>query len=204
MRTIKFGIFFFLLFTVITARPQYIGGIKAGPNLSTQSVDDSSVVYSFRFGYQVGVFGQWVSDQFSLQPEVYYSQQGATIHYQDQVLYTKLRYLNIPVLFKYNINGGFRVMAGPQLGILLCARSNYHPITKEPYKEQIYTTAYKKTDFALAFGAGWESDMGILVDLRYNLGLTDVSNFAGVPATRNRVIELSVGYLFLRKENVAE
>ncbi len=194
---------FFLLFVLFHAASldaQYAAGILAGPNLSTQSIDANDVSYSMGLGYQLGFFARWESENYDIQPELYFSQQNAAVQFEDQTLYSRFRYLMIPLLFRYHLNENFRLMAGPQLGILLCARSNFHPVTREPYREQVYSTAYRGSDFSFGLGAGWEAGNGLIVDLKYNLGLTDISNYEGVPATRNRFLELRIAYLFLMKE----
>ncbi len=183
-----------LLSMSLCAQNQYHFGLLAGPNLAKQSVDDTSASYLFRPGFQFGFFGQIQYEQFTIQPEIKLAQLGSNILYSNQTYYTKLRYLIIPVILKYHINSAFSIEAGPQIGFLLCARSNFHPVTKTPYKEQVYTSAYKKTDFALSFGAGWASSKSLFIDLRYNLGLIDISNYPGVSATKNSNIELSVAY----------
>ncbi len=188
-----------LLFITVSgkAQNQYHFGVLAGANLANQSIDDTVASYIFRPGFQIAFFAQFQFKHFSIEPELQVSQIGTNILFNNNKYYAKFRYLSIPVLIEYPLNEAISLMAGPQVGFLLCARSDFHPITKEPYKEQIYTSAYKKTDFGLSFGGSWASSDKLFVDLRYYLGLTDIANFAGLSATKNRSLELSVGYKIL-------
>jgi len=190
-----------LLFIAISgkAQNQYHFGVLAGGNLASQSIDDTVASYSFKPGFQIGLFARFDFENFSLQPELQLSQIGTNILFGNNKYYARFRYLSIPILFEYPVNEAISLMAGPQVGFLLCARSDFHPIVKEPYKEQIYTSAYKKTDFGLSAGASWSSGNNFFVDLRYYLGLSDISNYAGLSSTKNRALELSIGYHILNK-----
>ena len=90
----------YLLFYAASLEAQYAAGILAGPNLSTQSIDATDVNYSMGPGYQVGLFARWESEHYDIQPELYFSQQNAILQYEDQTLYSRFRYLMIPLLFR--------------------------------------------------------------------------------------------------------
>ncbi len=93
-------------------------------------------------------------------------------------------YLEIPVLLKFFPCTGFNLQAGPQLGIALKQNGDF----------AVDNGSKKPVDFALVFGAGYESKIGIFADVRYTLGLTstvkDVSDF------QNRTVGLTLGYRF--------
>ncbi|WP_033961891.1 porin family protein [Psychroserpens jangbogonensis] len=176
-------------------------GIKSGLNLSTQDVNNSLTSYSKRPGFTGGAFFLFDFSDFSIQSEFTFSQQGADITFDNEDLYGKFSYLNVPILFKYSLNSGINFQAGPQIGFLLCAKSNYHPILKQKYKEQSYTKAYKSVDFSASFGVGWESKKNILIDARYNLGLSSINDNEGVPDTKNNVISITIGYKLMNLIN---
>jgi len=73
-----------------------------------------------------------------------FSTQGTTIegYDGDSNNNVKLNYLNIPVLAKYYITDAFSVEAGPQIGLLLSAKSRGEDIGD----------LYKSSDFGLNLG----------------------------------------------------
>ncbi len=106
---------------------------------------------------------------------------------------TYAQYINIPILIKYEVIPGVSLQLGPQIGFLTCMESDYHPVAKQPFDEQSYTKAYKKTDYGIVAGAGYESGKW-LFDARYYYGLADIADYPGLAETKNRVVSLSVGY----------
>ena len=174
----------------------YIGP-KAGLNLATQTVDNPLASYSLRPGFTGGAFVEFDFGNYSIQPEVLFSVQGSSIEAHGDDLYASFRYTAIPIMLKYELMSGISILAGPQIGFLMCATSDYHPILNKKFKEQHYTTAYKSTDFLIAFGFGWQSDRNLNIDARYSLGLSSIDDFAGVPDTKNSVMSITVGYRLL-------
>ncbi len=182
------------MFTSLWAQTDIYFGVKAGLNLSTQKVDNPMANYTMRPGFNGGVLFYFGFPNFVLQPEVIFSIQGSNIKFNDEKLYTVFSYVSIPVMFKYVLKQGISFELGPQIGFLLCNKSNYHPITNQKFDEQYYTTAYKTTDFLISFGVGYESKKNWMVGVRYSLGLTSINNYEGIPDTKNRVLSINVGY----------
>ena len=172
-------------------------GAKAGLNLANVSgdVEDNKSLTAFHIG-AVAEFE--ISDQFSFQPELVYSIQGAA--YETELLGTTfegkevLSYLNIPLMAKYYVAEGFSLQAGPQIGFLMSAKSEFGD-EDDDIKDDT-----KGVDFALGFGAGYKMDSGLFFDARYNLGLSDLVDERDDDddnRVKNSVISLSVGYSFL-------
>lgn len=191
---LKTAIVIVLFLLTISTQAQYSAGIKAGMNLSTLSVDDGVSDYGFAPGFQVGGFLNYNLTKVDFQLDIVYSQQGASIEANGEELSAVAKYVNIPVVVKYKIFPSVNLQLGPQIGFLTCMDSDYHPVTSEPFQEQDYTKAYKKTDFGVIVGAGWESTKGLMVDVRYYLGLTDIADYPGIESTKNRVVQLTVAY----------
>ncbi len=141
------GIFILAGFGNNAAEAQTSLGIKGGlsiPNLSAGSSSNPlNSGYGSRLGPDLAVFANFhVSGLFSIQPQVEYSSQGGkkdgmqafpnssgmgpTYLYANYNSETKLNYLLIPVLAKFNFNlgEGFKLyaMAGPNVGFLLSAK----------------------------------------------------------------------------------
>lgn len=184
-----------LIISVTTAsvQAQFSAGLKAGMNLSTMAVDGSSD-YGYTPGFQAGGFLDYSLIKVGFQLDVVFSQQGASITANDEDLKVTSKYVNIPLIVKYKILPSVNLQLGPQIGFLTCLESNYHPVINTPFQEQNYTTAYKKTDFGVNVGAGWESSNGVMIDVRYYLGLADIADYPGVESTKNSMLQLTVAY----------
>jgi hypothetical protein len=191
-----------IIFVACLAPPsvsaQISAGLKAGFNLATMNVDDGVAEYGFQTGFQAGAFVDYNLPKVGYQLDVVYSRQGASINANGKDLKLVSTYVNLPIVIKYKIGPSFNIQGGPQVGFLTCMESDYHPVIRESFETQEYTKAYKKVDFGFVLGGGWQSTKGILVDLRYYLGLADISDYEGLESTKNSVIQLTVGYKLLR------
>ncbi|MEZ0130261.1 porin family protein [Flavobacterium sp. LBUM151] len=186
-------------------------GVKAGLNLTnlTGDVEDASS----KVGFHVGGFAEFkLTEKFAIQPEILFSTQGAKSEgtdafedytYEDNL---SLNYLNIPVLAKFYITEKFSVEAGPQLGILLSAKSKYKQVFEgETYSEDVdVKDSYKSIDFGFNVGTGYNFTENLSVGLRYTIGLSNVYDTTdsfedfdfGDVSVKNSVFALSVGYKF--------
>lgn len=87
-------------------------GVKGGLNFPTLSGTESS---KFRTDFYVGGYANYkVTDQFSFQPEVLYSKQGAGIKTHDGSDNKIVTHnINIPLMGRYEIMDGLNVEFGP-------------------------------------------------------------------------------------------
>ncbi|HEX4373929.1 MAG TPA: porin family protein [Puia sp.] len=173
-------------------------GLKAGVNLANATGSDAEGS-SMRVSFNAGALAQIsLNDMLSVQPEVYYSDQGAKVKFDNGLGGTvtgtqKLGYINVPVLVKYTTSSGFFVQTGPQIGFLLSAKAS---AAGQSSDEKSF---FKSTDFSWAFGAGFLTSMNIGIDARYNLGLSNIENTGnsgGTGTIKNGVIQIGVFYLF--------
>ena len=187
-------------------------GIKVGLKIGMNRADlhgegvkemeqDMGVYVKSKWGLCAGGFVRFnVSKVFAIQPEVLYTMKGAKIEGiipREGIfrLEYKLSYLEVPVLVKFMIPtpGSVKpnLYAGPAVAIKLSAKGKIEALG-ETVEEDLEDM--KDTDFGLIVGAG--IDFGkLMVDLRYVLGLTTLSDEADVPV-KNGVISISVGYSF--------
>ncbi|MGL5274513.1 Outer membrane protein beta-barrel domain-containing protein [Myroides marinus] len=186
-------------FNANAQKPELKLGAKAGLNVSSISGDGDS---SSRTGFNVGVVAEYfVTEKFSIQPEILYSAQGAKYEFTEIIntgvgipqRFTvketmKLDYINVPIMAKYYVFDGLNVQAGPQIGFLASAKDGSVNIKDE----------MKSVDFSLNLGAGYELPMGVFFDARYNIGLTDVAKKVEGEKikSKNGVFQVSVGYKF--------
>jgi hypothetical protein len=165
-------------------------GIKGGLNVYNINNEDNTG-YDSRVGVNLGMLGHvHIDPHFALQPELVYSSEGA--RYTDDfgdTYYYHLDYVNIPILFQYMFDNGLRLQAGPQLGILVNAKSVLD-------NSSVDLNDTKSIDFSPSIGASYiVPATGFGMDLRYNLGLSNINADNG-PASTNRGLQLGVFYIF--------
>ncbi|MCD8740808.1 PorT family protein [Mucilaginibacter roseus] len=174
---------------VIGAKAQVSVGAKAGitfSKINTDELKESSVT-----GYQVGGFARFGSDWF-LQPELYLGSSGGKFESDDNRYSGKVRFttLNIPVLVGKSFGQedlNFHLAAGPIYSAILSDSRSFGDNVNEAFRN------YKSS--TLGFQAGGGVDIGnITVDLRYEGGLSKVSNYFD---QRQSLWALSVGFKFL-------
>jgi len=186
MRLYFFTIIALLFLSIGTVHAQHANiGTKIGLNSFTINSGNNSGVDA-KLGMHAGLIGHiHLSRQFALQPELIFSMQGAKVGSTS----FNLDYINIPLMFQYMFDNGFRLQAGPQLGILVSAKAENNGSID-------IRDNYNAFDAGMSFGAGYihtPSNFGI--DLRYNLGLSDITKSSGSDAT-NRGIQIGIFYLF--------
>lgn len=187
MKSYLIAIIATLVMTVGTVSAQNINfGTKIGLN-SYSINNDSGSDFDSKLGIHAGILGHiHLTRQLGLQPELVYSMQGGKSGNTN----FNLDYLNIPVLFQYMFDNGFRVQAGPQVGFLVRGKAENGSASVDIKDE------FKSIDAGLSFGASYihtPSSFGI--DLRYNLGLSDISESSGMQSN-SRGLQVGIFYLF--------
>ena len=165
-------------------------GIKGGLNVYNINNEDNTG-YDSRVGFHFGVLGHvHLKPHFALQPElVYSSQDAAYTNGSGDVYYYHLDYINVPILFQYMFHNGLRLQAGPQLGILVSAKSILDNSSAD-------LNDTKPFDVALSVGASFViHSTGFGMDARYNLGLNNINKNGG-PSSTNRGLQLGLFYIF--------
>ena len=173
-------------------------GLKGGVNFTNLiAKNHQGGEFQSRTSFHVGGLVQLpLNQQFTLQPEVLFSSQSAKYHsdyFGDDVGMIRdiwhLNYLNLPLMGQYLFGNGFSLQTGPQLGFLLSAK------TKDDFGEQEFTQLLKTVEVSWAMGTAYTTKMGLGLDIRYNLGLTDIDDTNGISA-KNRVLQAGLFYLF--------
>lgn len=161
-------------------------GAKGGLNFATIAGSEGA---SSLLAFHLGAFAEFkVSDKFAVQPELLYSMQGAKYSVFGTSFTTNLNYLLVPVMAKYYVTDAISINAGPQLGILMSATTD-----GEDVKD-----GYNTTDFGLNIGGGYNIGDNMMLDLRYNLGFSELQKDkpTGGDSNKNAVLQLSFGYKF--------
>ena len=107
----------------------------------------------------------------------------------------ELGYINVPIVANCYIFKGFAVKAGVQFAFMTNAKYKY------TIKDGNYETKYnqdikdncKTFDFSIPVGVSYEFDNHIVIDARYNIGVTKVLDGA---TNHNSVLLATVGYKF--------
>ncbi|WP_396188948.1 porin family protein [Flavobacterium sp.] len=200
------------VFALINSNAQDVKfGVKTGLNLSTFSGDVANV--DSKFGFILGGFAEIkLSEKFAFQPELLFSTQGAKssesyaeIGYSEKMEYNlKANYLNIPLMAKYYANSKLSIQVGPQIGFLMSSKTkvdytiNDAGVIDSGSQTVDTKSSYNSIDFGLNIGAGYDITENIGLDLRYNLGLSNVNKKVdGVDMNvKNSVVQLGVSYKF--------
>ncbi|KGO85055.1 hypothetical protein Q765_18100 [Flavobacterium rivuli WB 3.3-2 = DSM 21788] len=179
-------------------------GIKAGVNFANFGGDVEDA--DSRTGFHAGVVAEFkLSENFSIQPELLYSQMGSKFEASGSfagVAYSleqtsKFDYLSLPILAKYYIIEGLSIEAGPQVGYLLSAKNE----VKGSGSDELLTSGdvkdgSKSVDFGLAGGLAYDLPMGVFFQARYYAGISNVNDGDGDLDVKNSALQLSVGYKF--------
>lgn len=184
-------------------------GIKGGVNFaqlySTFENTTGSAATGSLTTYSIGVFADVkISDKVSIQPGFNYTGKGGNEKNGDSVIKAKLFYLQFPVNAVYHVEidpGEIYFGAGPYLAYGLSAKVQVSD-GKTSVSQNVGfgggETKYQSLDAGFNALAGIKLDNGLLFDIHYDFGLTNVSNISGVNTT-NRVFGISVGYVFNNK-----
>lgn len=161
-------------------------GIKGGYNLAAVSFDGEGETDQ-RHSFHVGVYSEsFISESFSIQPELMYSQQGYEITDSNGTFTQKLNYINLPLMFKAYPSQNFFLEAGPQIGLAVSHKEEYDGLFSgsQEYDPNSF-------DWGLNFGGGFKTDSGISLGVRYHLGLGDLYDQG---RAENRVWQFSIGF----------
>lgn len=175
-------------------------GVKAGLNMASLSGGDAYYgSYGSKAGFHVGGLAEIkINDKFSVQPELLYSLKGADFNYgfggafglaTDKL---NLSYIDVPVMVKFYPIERLSAELGPNVAFLMSAERVQN--TTIDVKDN-----FNSIDFGMNIGAGYELKQGIMFQLRYNLGLADISKTATGATNvtdKNSVFQVSVGYKF--------
>lgn len=166
-------------------------GAKAGMNISSLSEDG----FKSKVGAFVGVFmNHSLSDKFSIQPELLYSMKGAKYEEQGVSGSWNVDYISVPVMLQYNVTPALYLEAGPEVSLLLSAKSK---ISAEGESMSVDVKDMSKSlDFGAAFGAGYSFTPQIGASVRYVAGFSDIIKDNPGDAVKNGVFQLGLSYRF--------
>ena len=164
-------------------------GIKGGINVANIDIQHAADP-DYKIGMHIGGLAHiHLSQHFALQPELMYSNQGAERTIGGTDYKTKLHYVNVPILLQFMTGSGFRLQTGPQVGVLVSAKSKVNDTETDA------DDSYKTPDFSWSFGASYVTMKGLGFDARYNHGISNILDAPG-NKYRNKVFQFGVFYQF--------
>ena len=162
-----------------------------------------------KFGFVAGVEGEYqITPMISVAAGLLYSMQGTkwedlesqTAYYRamskDRMV--NLSYLNIPIVANFYVAKGFALKAGVQAGFLLDSKGKetiYDNLENREVETSGDIEGIKKFDLSIPLGASYEFN-NVVIDARYNLGLTKVCPGEENKSAKNSVVQVTVGYKF--------
>ena len=162
-----------------------------------------------KLGFVAGVEGEYqITPMISVAAGLLYSMQGTrwedlesqTAYYRamskDRMV--NLSYLNIPIVANFYVAKGFALKAGVQAGFLLDSKGKetiYDNLENREVETSGDIEGIKKFDLSIPLGASYEFN-NVVIDARYNLGLTKVCPGEENKSAKNSVVQVTVGYKF--------
>lgn len=178
-------------------------GIIGGANMASFWGDDAEGVDS-RMGFDVGGLIQIpMGDMITIQPEVHYSQRGATTEFvflgETFESELALDYIHVPILFRAGVplaeGFDFDFEVGPSLAFLVsCSES-----VNDGEDTDCADDTVKGFDYGIIAGGGfsWATGPGdVLLDIRYDLGLTAIGDQDNAADLKNSALQFLIGYAF--------
>jgi len=195
MKKISSVILLIISYSALQAQAQV--GLKGGFNMSSFVASyETEINYSTKTNFNAGIIVSLpMGSGLSLQPEMYYSGEGADIEVDNVHGVYSFQMLNVPVLLKYTAPFHLFAETGPQAGFLLGATIKEGEFPSTNVKSQT-----KSPNYSWAFGVGYQLPAGLGLDIRYNLGLTDIAksnNISYNDATvKSNVFQIGIYFLF--------
>jgi len=176
-------------------------GVKGGVNIANLSVDGDAAAADSRNGMSVGGWIQMpVAPMFSVQPEAYFSMKGDSEESGGVTQSFNLSYLEVPVLAKASFGAPAApispsLFAGPSFGINLSSKAKVEGTGTSLDGETDTKDVTKSTELGLVVGGAVEfGNFGI--DVRYNKGLTNVSDDGSGESVKNNVFSILGSFRF--------
>jgi hypothetical protein len=155
-----------------TARPLRLAvGLTAGATYTSFGGSDATSGHDSRYkwGYHAGLTADiGLTEKVSFHPEVLYTLKGAD--FAVEASNRDLTYLDVPLLVRYHTSPLVKTStlfleAGPQVSTLLTAKTEAKANAKSEFNNV-------NLDFVLGAGYRWAN--GLVLGLRYDIGITNV------------------------------
>lgn len=164
-----------VIFCAAGVNAQINFGLKAGMTAANMKASGGGITVSMdtKIGFYAGALAEiGVSENFSVQPELFYSLLGSKMNFEGISAKDDLSYINLPILAKYR-KDGFSLFLGPQVSYLVAAKEKISGADFEDDENGDIKDEMKSIDFSGVIGAGYTLANGFGFDARYQLGLSN-------------------------------
>jgi|GEM_PF-1440639 len=200
--------------------------IKTGTNISSITGSTNVSVspnenYTFDFnertksktGFYAGLgYELFITDNFSVTPELIYSQMGANGKMvRNQKSTFEQDYLSLPIFFEYKLIDNLKLGLGLQINQLIQSNSKEEIVSTMPFTEEEITETtegknsefLKKTNYGLTAGASYAFLKNFSVEARYYFGISNIYNEDKLTKTdnvittadaKNQAIQIGLAY----------
>jgi hypothetical protein len=177
--------FLFLILSIgLISSAQAQFGARAG--LNSSNLSDTN--FSYRQGFHLGAYYRIPMGIIDIEPGLQYSKKGyeGTEDVSGDDVKEGLNYIDIPVIFRFNLLETVNIFAGPQASVLASRKYELGNTTSSS------TDVIRGYDFAGVIGVGIKLPLGFNVQASYDIGLTNLNYFD--TDVKNRVFKVSVGF----------
>jgi Outer membrane protein beta-barrel domain len=165
--------------------PSIFIGARIMPTITSfnfKKIDNSTVESTAKMNYGLGaVMGIHFTSHIGVQGELIYSRYAQKFKTQEFENEIRLSYINVPVLLSFNTGSSSPVnlnfVIGPQWGFNVGSKLEMAGSENDSLQARL---AVKKSDFGIAYGAGFDFGLGQLIrfgiGFRGVYGLVDISD----------------------------
>lgn len=154
-------------------------GIKNGINMSSLVTEKSLFegnenAISKKFGYVGGIFVEYKFTKcFYLSGDLFYSRKGFNVELPvvgNALIDTRvqLNYLDIPIMSNFYVYKGLVLKVGLQSSILLSSKFQVKRVSVSVFE------SFRHFDYSMPVGIAYDFENGLILDLRYSLGVNAV------------------------------
>lgn len=160
---------FFLLLTAVPGAAQVTTSLRAGVSFAGLHYKSDMSSQGRVAGYAGLSFQIELEKQFFVQPEILYSMRGyrfpaTATNSSGRVAYG---YITAPLLIGYKPAKNFSILAGPEIGYLIRARSHFD---NQDY--DIYSSMDRRFNVDADAGISWNLTKELSMDARFSFGVT--------------------------------
>ncbi|MFN6944662.1 MAG: porin family protein [Cytophagaceae bacterium] len=194
--------------SVFAQRPQSSMGIRGGTNFASPAGERDIFGGNNLEGYHLGFYATLnFTEFFALQPEFLFSRRSF-VGPRGQYVYPGTEesfpfymesydYMDIPVLFRFNVAGGFHFLAGPQLSNQLGSKDRYIDFGGREFIQRYAGGNF--VDLSGVVGIAYEFAQGLNIGVRYGYGLGrihSIRNFEGGNVPHQTQGMFTIGHTF--------
>lgn len=156
-------------------------GFRLGLSITTLGGEDSGGENTnFRNGFSLGAFSSFpISSAIRFEPGLDFASKGAKTNLNSINSLVRNGYLDIPLLFNFEMGERFSIISGPQPSFLLSSAMIFgEGNNKITVKGSDAKSLWKSTDIAGVLGLGYSSSKKFQIQLIYEHGFANISEIS--------------------------